>query len=45
VVADGAEDYYLRRGEAPGRWLGRGLEAVQLGGEVEAEQLRRVPGR
>jgi conjugative relaxase-like TrwC/TraI family protein len=42
VVADGAEDYYLRRGEAPGRWLGRGLAAVDLAGRVEAEQLRRV---
>ncbi len=42
VVAAGAEDYYLARGEAPGRWLGRGLEAVGLDGRVEAEQLRRV---
>ncbi|MBW3619787.1 MAG: relaxase domain-containing protein, partial [Actinobacteria bacterium] len=42
VVAAGAEDYYLARGEAPGRWLGRGLEAVGLDGKVEAEQLRRV---
>ncbi|MDP8928188.1 MAG: relaxase domain-containing protein, partial [Actinomycetota bacterium] len=42
VVADGAEDYYLRRGEAPGRWLGRGLDGVGLDGRVEAQQLRRV---
>ncbi|MDP8932528.1 MAG: relaxase domain-containing protein, partial [Actinomycetota bacterium] len=42
VVADGAEDYYLRRGEAAGRWLGRGLDGVGLDGHVEAEQLRRV---
>ncbi|MDP8928372.1 MAG: relaxase domain-containing protein, partial [Actinomycetota bacterium] len=42
VVADGAEDYYLRRGEARGRWLGRGLEGVGLDGPVEAQQLRRV---
>jgi hypothetical protein len=42
VVARGAEDYYIRRGEAPGRWLGRGLELVGLDGEVSGEALRRV---
>jgi Ti-type conjugative transfer relaxase TraA len=42
VVAAGAEDYYLARGEAPGRWLGRGIEPLGLEGPVEAEPLRRV---
>ncbi|HEX2028618.1 MAG TPA: relaxase domain-containing protein, partial [Nitriliruptorales bacterium] len=42
IVASGAEDYYLARGEDPGRWLGRGLERLGLEGRVEAEQLRRV---
>ncbi|MDP8961936.1 MAG: relaxase domain-containing protein [Actinomycetota bacterium] len=42
VVAAGVEDYYLARGEAPGRWLGRGAEAFGLEGRVEAEQLRHV---
>lgn len=42
IVASGAEDYYLARGEEPGRWLGRGIEALHLQGRVEADQLRRV---
>ncbi|MDP8930315.1 MAG: relaxase domain-containing protein, partial [Actinomycetota bacterium] len=43
IVASGVEDYYLARGEAPGRWLGRGVEAFGLEGRrVEAEQLRHV---
>ena len=29
-VADGVEEYYLGSGEAPGRWLGRGAERLQL---------------
>ena len=36
-VADGAEDYYRRGGEAPGEWLGTGtehLDAIAVGGEV-----------
>jgi conjugative relaxase-like TrwC/TraI family protein len=44
AVARGAEDYYLGSGEAPGRWLGRGLGGVGLSGEVGAEQLRAVLG-
>jgi conjugative relaxase-like TrwC/TraI family protein len=41
-VADGAEDYYLRSGEAPGRWIGAGTKALALDGEVAAEDLRSV---
>lgn len=43
-VAQGIEDYYLGRGEAPGRWLGRGLEPVglQAGALVDGEQLRAL---
>ncbi|MDP8932132.1 MAG: relaxase domain-containing protein [Actinomycetota bacterium] len=42
VVAAGVEDYYLARGEAPGRWLGREVEAFGLEGRVEGDPLRRV---
>ncbi|MFN2556639.1 MAG: MobF family relaxase [Nitriliruptorales bacterium] len=42
VVAAGVEDYYLARGEAPGRWLGRGAELLGLEGRVEAGPLRHV---
>jgi conjugative relaxase-like TrwC/TraI family protein len=41
-VLDGAEDYYLHAGEAPGCWLGSGAAAIGLGGEVSAEDLRSV---
>jgi len=39
---DGVEGYYLARGEEPGRWLGRGAQALGLSGEVTGEQLRAV---
>ncbi|MFN2556078.1 MAG: MobF family relaxase, partial [Nitriliruptorales bacterium] len=42
VVASGAEDYYLARGEEPGRWLGRATADLRLEGQVEAGQLHRV---
>jgi Ti-type conjugative transfer relaxase TraA len=35
-----AADYYLAKGEEPGRWLTRG--GLQLAGTVESEQLRAV---
>ncbi len=41
-VLDGAEDYYLNAGEAPGRWVGRGARRLGLSGPVEAPQLRSV---
>ncbi|TVP75558.1 MAG: conjugative relaxase, partial [Nitriliruptor sp.] len=39
---DGAEGYYLARGEEPGRWLGHGAEQLGLHGEVTGPQLRAV---
>src|ERR1035441_4692909 len=38
-VAAGAEDYYAGRGEAPGVWLGAGVEGLGLaaGSRVERE--------
>jgi conjugative relaxase-like TrwC/TraI family protein len=43
-VARSTHDYYLGRGEAPGRWLGNGLSAVGLaaGDEVTAAQLAAI---
>ena len=41
-VLDGAEDYYLHAGEAPGRWLGSCADEIGLAGEVSAEDLRSV---
>jgi conjugative relaxase-like TrwC/TraI family protein len=41
-VLDGAEDYYLHVGEAPGRWLGAGAANLGLEGTVTADQLRAV---
>ena len=42
TVAGGVEDYYVGRGEAPGRWVG--VEAAELGldGRVDAEPLAAV---
>jgi conjugative relaxase-like TrwC/TraI family protein len=34
AVAEGAEDYYLYAGEAPGRWAGGGSGRLGLSGEV-----------
>jgi Ti-type conjugative transfer relaxase TraA len=42
VVARGVEDYYLARGEAPGRWLGRGVELLGLDGTVDGAALGSV---
>lgn len=42
TVATGAEEYYLGSGEAPGRWLGRGAEQLDLTGEVGARELRHA---
>ena len=36
-VAQGRDDYYSGRGESPGRWTGRGGEALGLGGVVDGE--------
>jgi conjugative relaxase-like TrwC/TraI family protein len=42
TVARGLDDYYAGRGEAPGRWVGRGSAAAGLSGEVAAEALGRL---
>lgn len=39
AVADGAEDYYVHRGEAPGRWIGGGTAVLGLGGTVSGDQF------
>ncbi len=39
-VTRDASEYYLREGEAPGRWWGAGATALGLGGEVDAGALR-----
>src|SRR5208282_2471542 len=36
-VAAGREDYYAGKGEAPGRWTGRGAVLLELSGELNAE--------
>lgn len=41
-VAGGIEDYYAGEGEAPGRWTGSGGNDLDLAGEVQPTQLRRV---
>ena len=42
AVSLGAEEYYLRQGSAPGRWLGRCAEALGLSGTVDADDLRAL---
>ena len=37
-VAGGAEDYYSGRGEAPGRWRGRGIEALGMTAAPKVER-------
>ena len=44
VVASGAEDYYLREGEAPGRWLGPD-GGPRPGGPGRGRRPARRPGR
>lgn len=39
AVAQGREDYYSGRGEAPGQWMGAGSAPLGLTGEVEANDL------
>ena len=41
-VASGAEDYYVGRGEAPGRWLGRLANELGLEGRVDGRELGEV---
>ncbi|MEY2513134.1 MAG: hypothetical protein QOJ89_492 [bacterium] len=41
-VAQGHDDYYSGRGEAPGEWAGRGAGALGLSGRVQAEQFNAL---
>jgi conjugative relaxase-like TrwC/TraI family protein len=45
-VADGAEDYYLGRGEAPGYWTGTAADKLGLAGDVDSAQfMSLIEGR
>lgn len=41
-VASGLDEYYTGAGEAPGVWVGNGVESLGLTGEVEPADLRAV---
>jgi conjugative relaxase-like TrwC/TraI family protein len=41
-VANNVDDYYLGRGEAPGRWIGATSTRLGLVGQVDAEALRNL---
>ncbi len=41
-VAQGGDDYYSGRGEAPGEWVGAGADALGLSGRVSAEQFNAL---
>jgi conjugative relaxase-like TrwC/TraI family protein len=41
-VAQGADDYYAGRGEAPGEWVGAGADALGLSGPVSADQFNAL---
>jgi len=42
AIAGAQIDYYAGRGEAPGRWSGKGAEALGLSGRVSPEAFRAV---
>lgn len=42
AVAEGAEDYYVYAGEAPGRWAGGGAASLGLSGQVGGEHFTAV---
>ena len=41
-VAQGIEDYFSGRGEAPGRWIGGGCGGVGISGQVERDGFMRA---
>src|ERR1035441_6020091 len=41
-VANNVDDYYLGRGEAPGRWVGRPATTLGLAGQVNPADLRNL---
>jgi conjugative relaxase-like TrwC/TraI family protein len=42
AIAAGLEDYHLGRGEAPGRWVGRGAQRLGLAGSATAAGLDAI---
>ena len=42
LVVSGGDEYYSERGEVPGRWVGTGIEALGLVGQVDGDALRAV---
>jgi conjugative relaxase-like TrwC/TraI family protein len=42
LVVQGADEYYSEAGEVPGRWVGAGIEALGLSGQVGGEDLRVI---
>jgi hypothetical protein len=42
VIVGGVEDYYLRPGESPGRWIGPAAAELGLVGEVRPEDLETL---
>ncbi len=42
AVAEGAEDYYVYAGEAPGRWTGGGSASLGLAGDVQGDAFTAV---
>jgi conjugative relaxase-like TrwC/TraI family protein len=42
IVAQGNEEYYTGTGEAPGKWMGSGTDALGLRGEVAPGDLRAI---
>jgi hypothetical protein len=44
AVAQGVEDYYTGVGEPPGRWVGSAARELGIGGAVDDDSLRAVPG-
>jgi hypothetical protein len=44
-VANNVDDYYLGRGEAPGRWIGATPTQLGLVGQVDAQAPRNLLAR
>lgn len=42
ALSAGAEEYYLRRDDLPGRWLGRAAASLGLSGVVDPDDLRAL---
>ena len=41
-VAQGMEDYFSGRGEAPGHWIGRGCSGIGISGQVDRDTFMRA---